>query len=63
MINNGRFELPRCSPCETIRELITVEAAAERYEIRSYQCPACRSVLKMVERTDPTMFPSAKSSA
>src|SRR3954454_24952005 len=29
----------------------------ERYEIRSYKCAACSSVLKVVERREPTMFP------
>lgn len=57
MDRNPNFEMPRCVACDKQRNLISSEPAAKRYEIRSYECPACKSVLLLVERTEPSMFP------
>ena len=55
--SHASFELPRCTECNVLREAIDAEPVAQRYEIRSYECPACKSILKLVERTEPTLFP------
>lgn len=48
---------PLCIKCNVLREPIQSEPVAPRYEIRSYECPACKSMLKLVERTEPSLFP------
>lgn len=47
----------RCTACDKPRKFVSSEPAAKRYEIRSYECPSCKSVLRMVECTEPNMFP------
>lgn len=49
--------LLRCTPCNVIRNLIESEPVAARYELRTYECSACKSVLRQVERTEPSLFP------
>jgi len=51
------FKSPVCINCHVVREPIQSEPVAPRYEIRSYECPACKSILKLVERTEPSLFP------
>jgi hypothetical protein len=57
MNRNQSFEGARCTACDTLRRFVGSEPAAHRYEIRSYECPVCKSVLRMVERAEPSMFP------
>lgn len=46
-----------CTACDKPRRFISSEPAAKRYEIRSYECPSCKSVLRIVERTERSMLP------
>jgi hypothetical protein len=49
--------LLRCTTCDVIRNLIESEPIAMRYELRTYECSVCKSVLRQVERTEPSLFP------
>ncbi len=40
---------PRCVECQAERVSVEVEWATQFYQINSYQCPMCRSVLRLVE--------------
>ena len=41
---------PRCVACDLERVSIEVEWATARYQINCYECPACKTVLRLVER-------------
>ena len=41
---------PRCVECRIERVPVEVEWASPRYQISSYECPACKSVMRLVER-------------
>lgn len=47
---------PRCVECNTERVSVEIEWATPRYQINSYECPVCKTVLRLVEprNADPT---------
>lgn len=47
---------PRCVECDTDRISVEIEWATSRYLINSYECPVCKSVLRLVEprQANPT---------
>ncbi len=54
------FESPICAARNEPRRFLGSEPVADRYEIRSYECPTCKSVLRLVERTEPSMFAKSR---
>jgi hypothetical protein len=40
---------PRCVECKSKRVSVEVEWATPRYQINSYECPVCKTVLRLVE--------------
>ena len=51
------FEPPQCTSCNVVRKLIRSQPVVQRYELRVYECPKCKSLLQLVERGDPSMLP------
>lgn len=47
---------PRCIECGTERVSVEIEWATPHYQINTYECPACKSMLRLVEPrpADPT---------
>jgi hypothetical protein len=41
-----------CPRCGLERDLVTVQRVAEAYALRSFRCPSCRSVLRLVGPRD-----------
>jgi hypothetical protein len=41
---------PRCGECDLERVSVEVEGATDRYQINCFECPACKTVLRLVER-------------
>ena len=41
---------PKCSSCDIDRKLVYAETSTRIYEIRSYRCSACKTILRLVER-------------
>lgn len=41
---------PRCVECDIERVSIEIEWATARYQINCYECPSCKSVLRLVEQ-------------
>jgi hypothetical protein len=46
----------RCIGCNVERKLVYAEPAAKMYELRSYRCPRCKSILRIVEQREPVAF-------
>jgi len=44
--------LPICPSCDVERTLIEIEPARRDYVIRTFQCPNCGGVLKVVGKID-----------
>jgi predicted RNA-binding Zn-ribbon protein involved in translation (DUF1610 family) len=45
----------RCTSCDGARRPLAVEPIADGYEITSYECPNCKTVVRLVEaRKEPT---------
>jgi uncharacterized protein YlaI len=44
--------LPICTICDVERVLTGIEPARRNYVIRTFQCPSCQSVLKIVGKVD-----------
>ena len=38
-----------CLICQVERKLIGLSPIAERYQLRSFECPVCKNVLDLVE--------------
>jgi hypothetical protein len=49
-------QAPRCAECKAKRISVQVEWATPDYQINVYECPACKTVLRLVEprHPDPT---------
>jgi len=48
---------PKCMACNVERRLAAVEPIAEHYEIRSFECPNCKTVIRLVVRREqPTIL-------
>jgi hypothetical protein len=47
---------PRCVECDLERVSVDSEWATAGYQINCYECPACKTVLRLVERAvEPTL--------
>jgi hypothetical protein len=46
---------PSCSACDVERTLTAVEAFAKGHDIRSFECPVCHTILRLVVRRDPPL--------
>lgn len=46
-------EAPACYACSVSRILCDVSPVAPDYEIRSFECPRCRTVLRLVSKSAP----------
>ncbi len=44
---------PNCIACNVARTLISVSPVKNRHEMRSLECPECRSVFRLVVRREP----------
>jgi hypothetical protein len=44
--------LPICTNCDIERVLTEIEPARRNYVIRTFQCPNCTGILKVVGKTD-----------
>lgn len=40
---------PQCVECDTERVSVEIEWATSRYQINCYECPVCRTLLRLVE--------------
>ena len=50
------MSLPLCSACNVERTLTAIELAAKGHDIRSFECPVCQTILRLVVRRDPTLL-------
>jgi hypothetical protein len=41
--------LPRCFACRVERVSIALEPIDRRYDVRSLECPSCKSIVRLVE--------------
>jgi hypothetical protein len=48
--------LPLCSACNVERTLTAVEPLVKGHDIRSFECPVCQTILRLVVRRDPTLL-------
>jgi hypothetical protein len=44
---------PNCIACNVTRTLISVLPVKNRHEMRSFECPECRSLFRLVVRREP----------
>jgi hypothetical protein len=44
---------PNCIACDVARTLISVSPVKNRHEMRSFECPECRSVFRLAVRREP----------
>jgi hypothetical protein len=51
--------LPECSVCNVERKLTAVEPIVKGHDIRSFECPVCQTILRLVVRQDPTLLKQA----
>jgi hypothetical protein len=49
------MSLPLCSACNVERTLAAVEPIVKGHDIRSFECPACHTILRLVVRRDPPL--------
>jgi hypothetical protein len=47
---------PNCIACNVTRTLINVLPVKNRHEMRSFECPECRSLFRLVVRREPRPF-------
>jgi hypothetical protein len=47
---------PYCIACNVTRTLISVLPVKNRHEMRSFECPQCRSLFRLVIRREPHPF-------
>lgn len=47
---------PNCIACNVTRTLISVLPVKNRHEMRSFECPQCRSLFRLVVRREPRPF-------
>ena len=40
---------PQCGQCDRERVSVRVEPIAQGYDIRLFECPACKTILRLVE--------------
>jgi hypothetical protein len=52
-----------CLACNVARNVIGVIPTAGGYEIRTFQCPECKSILKLVVRDEPAPAPERANPA
>jgi hypothetical protein len=45
-----------CIACNVKRTLISVMPVRNRHEMLSFECPRCRSILRLVARRKPRLF-------
>jgi hypothetical protein len=50
------MSLPVCSACNVERTLTAVEPLVKGHDIRSFECPVCQTILRLVVRRDPTLL-------
>ena len=50
------MSLPVCSACNVERTLTVVEPLVKGHDIRSFECPVCQTILRLVVRWDPTLL-------
>ncbi|MGY4598095.1 hypothetical protein ACVWXL_005841 [Bradyrhizobium sp. GM22.5] len=50
---------PACYDCSVGGLLRDVSPVAPNYEIRSFECPKCRTVLRLVSKFDPGSLEAA----
>src|SRR4051794_17032230 len=41
---------PQCRQCDRARVLVGVEPIARGYDVGLFECPACKTILRLVER-------------
>jgi hypothetical protein len=41
---------PQCRECDRERVLVGVEPIAQGYDVGLFECPACKTILRLVER-------------
>jgi hypothetical protein len=47
---------PVCSGCNVERTLAAVEPIVKGHDIRSFECPVCHTILRLVVRRDPPLL-------
>jgi hypothetical protein len=46
---DAEMSAPQCVECRTERVSVGIEWATPIYQINSYQCPVCKTMLRLVE--------------
>ena len=44
---------PICMSCNLERTLISIKPGRNRHDVRSYECPACHDVFRLVVQREP----------
>jgi transposase-like protein len=44
---------PICTSCNLERKLVTIKPGRNRHDVRSYECPTCRDVFRLVVQREP----------
>jgi len=53
---------PSCSAYDVERTLTAVETFAKGHDIRSFECPVCHTILRLVVRRDAPLFKGGEPS-
>lgn len=49
------MQAPQCRECNRKRVSVGVEPIAQDYDVRLFECPVCKTILRLVERRQPTV--------